>query len=353
MNKKALIAMSGGVDSSVAAYLMKQRGFDCIGCMMKLFEDTQQNIKGACCTLADAEDARHVADTLGIPFYIYNFIGDFRYWVIDRFVKSYQDGATPNPCIDCNRYIKFGILSRRAEQLGMDYIATGHYARIEHEISGRYLLKKARDKSKDQSYFLYTLTQTELARIMFPLGDMTKTEIRETAEQLTLVTANKNDSQDICFVRNNGYADFIEHYTGEICESGYFVDLHGNILGEHKGLIRYTIGQRKGLGLAFNKPMYVHSKNTEENTVVLCEEELLYGRILSANDFNWIAYEKPNDSIRCKAKVRYSQKEDTVRVEITEDGVLIEFDNPQRAVTKGQAVVLYDDDVVIGGGTIC
>jgi tRNA-specific 2-thiouridylase len=357
MNKKALIAMSGGVDSSVAAYLLKQRGFDCTGITMKLFENEDIGVSGdkKCCSLEDVADARNVASSMGISYYVCNFTQDFKEQVIGRFIKCYQNGATPNPCIDCNRYIKFEKLLCRAKQLDMDCIATGHYARIDYDGgSGRYLLKKAADENKDQSYVLYAMTQEQLSYTLFPLGDLHKTKVRDIAKEQGFVNADKHDSQDICFVRDgNDYADFIEQYTGRKYEEGNFIDMNGNILGKHKGLIRYTIGQRKGLGLSLKRPMYVHSKDTEKNTVTLCEDDVLFSKSLDAADFNWIACEKINSPIRVKAKIRYNQTGQWATAnQISPDTVHIEFDEPQRAIAKGQAAVLYDDDVVVGGGTI-
>jgi len=334
--------MSGGVDSSVALYLMKEWGFDCTGIMLELF-----NSDGV-------EDARSVAHTLDIPFYVLNFTDDFKKQVIDKFVKSYQDGATPNPCVDCNRFMKFDKMFWRAKQLDIDYIVTGHYARIEYDKSaGRYLLKKAADDTKDQSYVLYSLTQEQLKQTLFPLGELSKSEVRVIADRQGFINAGKRDSQDICFVRDGDYADFIENYTGKSCEDGNFIDMQGNVLGRHKGLIRYTVGQRKGLGIALQKPMYVYSKSIEDNTVTLCENENLFTKLLYANDFNWIAYDKIKAPIRAKVKVRYKQAEQWAKVEQVSNGtVRIEFDEPQRAIARGQAAVLYDGDVVIGGGTI-
>ena len=351
---RALIAMSGGVDSSVAAYLMKQRGFDCIGVTMKLFSNEEIGCSRAktCCSLEDVEDARSVAYRLGIPYYVFNFTEDFGRQVIDRFVAAYENGATPNPCIDCNRYLKFERLYRRASELGCDRVATGHYARIEKQ-GGRYLLKKASDESKDQSYVLYTMTQEQLAHTAFPCGALSKTQTRQIAEEQGFLNAEKPDSQDICFVPDGDYAAFIRRYTGKCYPDGPFVTTRGEIIGRHRGIIHYTVGQRKGLGVSSDRPLYVQSIDAAKNTVVLGEDRELFGTELNAGNFNWIAFETPPDVLRAKAKIRYRHREQWATVEVTgKNTVHLVFDAPQRAVTRGQAVVLYDGDMVLGGGEI-
>jgi tRNA-specific 2-thiouridylase len=354
--KKALIAMSGGVDSSVAAWMMKQQGYDCMGITMKLYNNEEVGIsrEKTCCSLDDVEDARSVAQRVGIPFYVLNFSDNFEECVIRRFVETYQKGGTPNPCIDCNRFIKFDKLMQRMKELEYDYVVTGHYARVQYdEKSGRYLLRKGKDMTKDQSYVLYGLTQEQLAHTLFPLGEFHKTEIREMAEKNGFVNARKHDSQDICFVPDGNYAGFIEHYTGQAAEPGDFVLKDGTVMGTHKGIIRYTIGQRKGLGLSLPRPLYVCEKDVEHNKVVLGDSEELFTTTLEAVDINLISVERIDKPLRCKARVRYKQKEDWAEVvQLSDDRIRVVFEQPQRGISKGQAVVLYDDDIVIGGGTI-
>ena len=352
--KKAIIAMSGGVDSSVAAYLCVKKGYECIGATMKLFDnaDIGKKQEKTCCSLEDVEDARSVASKLGMPYYVFNFTDEFDEKVIKKFIHAYEIGATPNPCIDCNRYLKFEKLFTRMKELDFDYVVTGHYARIEND-GNRFLLKKGIDSSKDQSYVLYSMTQEQLAHTLFPLGEYTKTHIREIAGENDFINARKHDSQDICFVPDGDYASFIEQYSQKQYPDGGFVDKNGKQLGTHKGIIRYTIGQRKGLGLSLPEPMYVCSKNIEKNEVVLCRNEELFSSQLDADDFNWIAFDNPPESINAKARIRYNQHEEPAKITVTGDkSVHIEFDKPQRAIAKGQAVVVYDGDTVLGGGTI-
>lgn len=356
MAKKALIAMSGGVDSSVAAHLTMELGYDCTGITMKLFDnsDTTLDREKTCCSLDDTEDARSVCRRLGIPHSVYNFEDRFKETVIKRFIDAYENGATPNPCIDCNRFIKFKELVNRAEALNFDCVVTGHYARVEYdEKSKRYLLKKGADHSKDQSYVLYNLTQEQLSKIILPLGGMTKEQIREIARSLGFVNAEKRDSQDICFVPDGDYYSFILNYTGREYPEGDFVDTDGNVLGTHKGIIGYTVGQRKGLGLALPAPMYVKEKDLKNNRVILSDNASLFSRELIAKDINLISLDEIKEPMRVCARVRYNQKEQPATVtQPDSDTIKVVFDEPQRAISKGQAVVLYDGDIVVGGGTI-
>lgn len=342
---KALIAMSGGVDSSAAAALMKQAGFECVGATMKLRKD------GGC-----GEDARSVCQKLGMEYYEFDFSDEFEKEVIDRFAAAYENGFTPNPCIYCNRYMKFGLLFERGKELGCDFIVTGHYARVEFdEKTKRRLLKKSLNSQKDQSYVLYSLTQEQLAHVKFPLGEFAdKERVRALAAELDLVNADKKDSQDICFVPDGDYVEFIKRRTGKEYPEGDFVGLDGSVYGTHKGIIGYTIGQRKGLGLSFPQPMYVVEKNISKNTVTLATESELYRTALTADNFNWISLDNPpEEPIKVTARTRYHAKEAAAVAWAEEDGtVVVRFDEPQRAIAAGQAVVLYDGDVVVGGGTI-
>lgn len=353
MKKRALIAMSGGVDSSVAALLMKEKGYDCIGVTMKLYDNEEIGIvrEKTCCTLSDVEDARAVCAKIDIPYYVFNFKDSFKEKVMDKFVESYKCGCTPNPCIDCNRYLKFAGLYQRAKELECDVIVTGHYVRVAQEGEQFHLLKGV-DAGKDQSYVLYNLTPEQLAHTEFPLGGMEKDQVRKIAEENGLINARKKESQDICFIPDGNYRNFIEK-TGEIkVGTGDFVDKDGNVIGQHQGYYQYTIGQRKGLGISAKSPYYVVEIIPEKNQVVLGSNEDLFHTELVADDFNWIERGIPAGS-PVQAKVRYGHKAAAAVYEILEDGkVAVRFEEPQRAFTKGQAVVLYQGDMVLGGGTI-
>lgn len=353
---KALIGMSGGVDSSVAALLMQQAGFDCIGATMRLFDNSVlgQEQESTCCSLDDVEDAKAVARRMGIAHYTFNFQDDFRERVMEPFVQAYESGLTPNPCIACNRYLKFDHLLRRALELGCDKCVTGHYARIRtDEASGRYLLYKPEDRDKDQTYFLANLTQEQLAHTAFPLGELTKTQVRQIAEENGFVNARKHDSQDICFVPDGDYMTFMERCTGKTYESGDFLDLQGNVVGRHRGAAGYTLGQRKGLGLAMGVPVYVCDKDMAANTVTVGPNEALFSRGLIAGDWNWFPFPALTEAMAVTVRTRHTRAETPARIIPMEDSLArIEFDTPVRAVTPGQAVVVYDGDMVVGGGTI-
>ncbi len=351
---KAIIAMSGGVDSSVAAFLMKEQGYDIIGITLKLHGEKDIIEEQSCCTTQDILDAKAVCDRLSIEHRVVDLESNFREYVIDRFIDSYVCGGTPNPCVDCNRYIKFSKLLDIAKEEGYDYVVTGHYARVAYnENSGRYLLKKGLDESKDQSYVLYSLTQDALAHLKLPLGELTKDRVREIAEENGFINANKKDSQDICFVPDGKYADFITQYTGKSFPDGDFVDLSGKVLGTHKGIIRYTIGQRKGLNLSLPQSMYVCKKDIDTNTVTLCLDHELFSDTLIADDVNLISIEELKEPLKVKAKIRYKHNEASATLYPFGSGkIKLVFDSPQRAITKGQAVVIYDGNTVVGGATI-
>jgi tRNA-specific 2-thiouridylase len=365
--KRALVAMSGGVDSAAAAALMLERGYDCVGATMKLIASGGSK----CCSLEDINDARMAAWKLGIPHYVLNYTEDFTRCVIEPFIQAYENGETPNPCIECNRHLKFRLLLRRARELEAEVLVTGHYARIEGpfpaasgkaeaaenaaagEPAGRRLLRKGIDSKKDQSYVLYMMSQEELAFTRFPLGEMTKAEVRSFAEKRGLANAGKRESQDICFVPDGDYGAFMEAYTGKHYDGGNITDEGGRILGRHRGLVRYTLGQRRGVGVACNGPVYVTAKERGTNTLVLGPEASLYSKNLDANRINLIACPSILRALRLKVKTRYLQNEQWALVEqIGPDSVHVEFEAPQRAITPGQAAVFYDGDIVVGGGTI-
>ena len=351
------VAMSGGVDSSVAALLLQQAGHKISGVNLRMFhnEDLGQSPGKTCCSLADAEDAGLVARRLGAPFYVFDVSQVFRSTVIRDFIEEYQNGRTPNPCAVCNRTVKFGALLDRVRVLGADYLATGHYARVEQDAAtGRYLLKRGLDRSKDQSYFLYMLTQEQLAHTLFPLGGLEKTQVRQLAEAHGLVNAHKHDSQDICFVPDGDYAAFIERTVGTPSLPGNFVDQKGQVLGHHRGIIRYTHGQHKGLGLSTSEPLYVLEKDAVSNTIRLGPDSDLWSQTLTAEQFNWVSIPEPTEPIAVTVKTRYSQRDAAAIARSLPGGrCQVTFEEPQRAITPGQAVVLYQEEIVVGGGTIC
>jgi tRNA-specific 2-thiouridylase len=358
-NNRVLVAMSGGVDSSLCAALLKEQGYDAIGVTMRLwvspeFEDEAKDSGRGCCSLSAVDDARRVADTMGMPFYVLNFKEPFRLQVVDYFVEEYRRGRTPNPCIACNRYMKFDLLLKKAFELEAWYIATGHYARIEYdEASGRYRLKKAVDASKDQSYALYNMTQEQLSHTLFPLGGYLKTDVREMATQYGLAVANKPDSQEICFIPDDDYKRFLREETDVKQVPGPIVDTQGNVLGKHEGLMNYTVGQRKGLGIAVGKPIFVVALDMEKNTLVVGDNQDVHVRSLIADDVNYILIDRLDEAKRVMVKIRYHAKEVPATLSPLGEGrVRIDFEEPERAVTPGQSVVFYDSDDVVGGGTI-
>ncbi len=343
--------MSGGIDSAVAALLIKEQGYNTSGVTMRLCEKILAD--GCDATSTDIGDARDICEKLEIPHSVYDLTDEFSNIVIKDFIDTYLQGGTPNPCIVCNKNLKFGKLLDLEIQNGTDYVATGHYANIERSKDGRYLLKKSADPKKDQTYMLWSLTQNQLAHTLFPLGNMTKAEIREIGAQNGFVNAHKSDSQDICFVPDGDYASFIEKALGEKYPQGNYVDEDGNILGKHKGMIHYTIGQRKGLGISMNKHIFVIEKNAENNTVTLADEDRLFKTKVVIRNINLIPFDKIEGRIRVEAKIRYSQSQSPAYAEQTgDDEITLTFDTPQRAPAKGQSAVMYDGDIVIGGGII-
>lgn len=354
--KKVVVGMSGGVDSSVAAWLLKNQGYDVIGVTMQIWQDEEEAAMeehGGCCGLSAVDDARRVAAALDIPYYVMNFKKEFKENVIDYFIDDYLHGRTPNPCIACNRYVKWESLLKRSLDIGAEYIATGHYARVEKLLNGRYAIRNSATAAKDQTYALYNLTQDQLSKTLMPVGEYTKDQIRAMADEIGLLVAHKPDSQDICFVPDGDYASFIENTTDQVLQTGDFVTPEGKILGKHKGIIHYTVGQRKGLGLALGYPAFVLEIRPETNEVVIgtYEESLTY--TVRANELNFMSVEQITEPVRVFAKIRYNHKGAWCTVERTgEDEIVCTFDEPIRAATPGQAVVLYDGEYVLGGGTI-
>lgn len=351
--KKVVVGMSGGVDSSVAAYLLKEQGYEVIGVTMQLWQGENTSSEDGCCGLLAVEDARRVAEMLEIPYYVMNFKREFQKSVVDYFVAEYCAGRTPNPCIACNRYIKWEALLSRSLAIGADYIATGHYARVEKLSNGRYSIRRAATAEKDQTYALYNLTQDQLSRTLFPLGDYEKTEVRRIAEKIGLKVAHKPDSQEICFVPDQDYAGFIERSIGNSIPEGNFVTPEGQVIGKHRGIIHYTIGQRKGLKLSVGYPVFVLAIRPETNEVVIGDGSKVYSECVLADRLNYMSEATIYDGMRAVGKIRYNHKGALCRLYQREKDVLeCVFDEPQRAVTPGQALVLYNGEHVLAGGTI-
>ena len=344
---KVLLGMSGGVDSSVSAYLLKKEGYEVIGATFNLWDKDTHNK-----TLSNIKDAKNVADMLGIQFHVFDMREQFKKYVVDYFISEYESGKTPNPCVACNRYVKFQGLIDKARDLNIDFVATGHYAKVEKE-ENRYILKKSKEESKDQTYFLYKLTQEQLSKTLFPLGNYKKTEIRDIAKKLDLKTANRPDSQEVCFIEDNNHYNFVKEYSQNLTQQGDMVDIQGNVLGIHNGISKYTIGQRRGLGVVTGKPMFVIDIDGESNTVILGSNDDLFKKELIASNLNWIAIDSLEDSMEVDIKIRSTAKSAKGKISpIDNSRVQVIFNTPQRAITRGQSVVFYKEDSVIGGGII-
>lgn len=355
MKKKVVLGMSGGVDSSVAAYVLKEQGYDVLGVTLAQVphDDIYDENAGGCCSISSVFDAKQVAHDLDIPHYVLNFRGIFERKVVDYFVNEYLEGRTPNPCVACNKFVRFSEFLEKAKGLGADYIATGHYAIVEKDAdTGRFLMKKSKDSRKDQTYFLHQMTQYQLSHVLFPLGGYTKDKVREIAEKIGMVIHDKPDSEEICFIPDDDHGNFIKRRVPDKVKPGNFVDKNGNVLGRHKGIVYYTIGQRKGLGISLGKRVFVQRIDSETNEIVLGDEEDIFKRKLYADGLNWIAFDNLTEEMMVDGKIRYAAKESKAKITPHGSGVMVEFQEPQRAITKGQAIVFYDKDIVLGGGII-
>lgn len=354
-NKKVLLGMSGGVDSSVSAVLLQKQGYEVIGCTMRLWEPGDDEEESSCCGNQAVYDAKRVCDQLGISHYTINCKREFKCKVVDNFIEEYKEARTPNPCIECNKYLKFGVFYQKAKELECDYIATGHYASIEFSKKyQQYVLKKSKEEKKDQTYFLYTIPKEKLEYIIFPLQDYAnKEDTRKIAEENHLSVAQKKDSQEICFIPNDDYQDFLKKYGNYKSKKGNVILKNGEVLGQHQGFINYTIGQRKGLGISYKEPLYVLALDKEKNEVIVGTGKELYGKELYAKEINWLVWDKLEKPMKCKAKIRYRAKEAEVMIFPEEDKIKVIFDVEQRAITSGQSVVFYDEEgIVLGGGKI-